>query len=76
MIKVKDGSSVEAGDIVANWDPHTHPIISEVAGKVELSGMEDGITVKSQTDELTGLSTTEVLDPLKIVLQRVKISVL
>ena len=62
VIKVKDGSSVEAGDIVANWDPHTHPIISEVAGKVELSGMEDGITVKSQTDELTGLSTTEVLD--------------
>lgn len=62
VIKVKDGSTVEAGDIVANWDPHTHPIISEVAGKVELSGMEDGITVKSQTDELTGLSTTEVLD--------------
>jgi len=62
VIKVKDGSAVEAGDIVANWDPHTHPIISEVSGKVELSGMEDGITVKSQTDELTGLSTTEVLD--------------
>lgn len=62
VIKVKDGSTVEAGDIVANWDPHTHPIISEVSGKVELSGMEDGITVKSQTDELTGLSTTEVLD--------------
>ncbi|WP_286240388.1 DNA-directed RNA polymerase subunit beta' [Neptuniibacter halophilus] len=62
VIKVKDGSAVEAGDIVANWDPHTHPIISEVAGRVELSGMEDGITVKSQTDELTGLSTTEVLD--------------
>ncbi len=62
VIKVKDGSMVEAGDIVANWDPHTHPIISEVSGKVELSGMEDGITVKSQTDELTGLSTTEVLD--------------
>ncbi|MGH1430664.1 MAG: DNA-directed RNA polymerase subunit beta' [Neptuniibacter sp.] len=62
VIKVKDGSAVEAGDIVANWDPHTHPIVSEVSGKVELSGMEDGITVKSQTDELTGLSTTEVLD--------------
>ncbi|MAY41277.1 DNA-directed RNA polymerase subunit beta' [uncultured Neptuniibacter sp.] len=62
VIKVKDGGKVEAGDIVANWDPHTHPIISEVAGRVELSGMEDGITVKSQTDELTGLSTTEVLD--------------
>ncbi len=63
VIKVKDGATVEAGAIVANWDPHTHPIISEVAGKVQLVGMEDGITVKQQTDELTGLSTTEVLDP-------------
>ena len=62
VIKVQDGGSVEAGDIVANWDPHTHPIISEVGGRVAMSGMEDGITVKSQTDELTGLSTTEVLD--------------
>ncbi len=62
VIKVKDGDSVDAGDIVANWDPHTHPIITEVGGKVEFVGMEDGITVKRQTDELTGLSTIEVLD--------------
>ena len=63
LIKVQDGSSVDAGAIVANWDPHTHPIISEVAGKIEFVGMEDGITVKQQTDELTGLSTIEILDP-------------
>ncbi|WP_261842611.1 DNA-directed RNA polymerase subunit beta' [Aliamphritea ceti] len=63
MIKVQDGSSVDAGAIVANWDPHTHPVISEVAGKIEFVGMEDGITVKQQTDELTGLSTIEILDP-------------
>ena len=63
VIKVQDGSSVDAGAIVANWDPHTHPIISEVAGKIEFVGMEDGITVKMQIDELTGLSTMEVLDP-------------
>ncbi|MBR9868793.1 MAG: DNA-directed RNA polymerase subunit beta' [Oceanospirillales bacterium] len=63
VIKVKDGSRVEAGSIVANWDPHTHPIISEVAGKLEFVGIDDGITVKQQTDELTGLSTIEVLDP-------------
>ncbi|MBE9396932.1 DNA-directed RNA polymerase subunit beta' [Pontibacterium sp. N1Y112] len=62
VIKTKDGKSVNAGDIVANWDPHTHPIITEVGGKVEFAGMEDGITVKRQTDELTGLSTIEVLD--------------
>ena len=63
VIKVKDGDRVEAGSIVANWDPHTHPIISEVAGKLEFVGIDAGLTVKQQTDELTGLSTIEVLDP-------------
>jgi len=62
VIKAKDGDAVEAGAIVANWDPHTHPIVSEVAGRIEFAGMEDGITVKRQTDDLTGLTTIEVLD--------------
>ncbi len=62
LIGVKDGDAVNAGAVVANWDPHTHPIISEVEGTVVFSGMEDGITVKQTIDELTGLSTTEVLD--------------
>jgi len=63
VIGVKEGDQVNAGDIVVNWDPHTHPIISEVAGKGLFSGFEDGITIKRQTDELTGLSSIEVLDP-------------
>ena len=62
MIKVREGSSVEAGAIVANWDPHTHPIVSEIQGKIVFVGLEDGITIKRQTDELTGLSTVEVLE--------------
>jgi len=62
VIKVQDGGAVNSGDIVANWDPHTHPIISEAGGKLAFVGMEDGITVKRQTDELTGLATIEILD--------------
>jgi DNA-directed RNA polymerase subunit beta' len=62
IIKVRDGDTVDAGAVVANWDPHTHPIITEVAGRLQFVGMEDGITIKRQTDELTGLSTIEVLD--------------
>jgi len=61
-IKVGDNVQVSAGDIVANWDPHTHPIITEVAGTVKFSGMEEGITIKRQTDELTGLSSIAVMD--------------
>jgi DNA-directed RNA polymerase subunit beta' len=62
-IKLADKSDVNAGDIIATWDPHTHPIITEVAGKLLYSGMEDGITVRRQTDELTGLTSISVIDP-------------
>lgn len=63
LIKLADQSKVAAGDVIATWDPHTHPIITEVAGKVKFSGMEEGISVKRQTDELTGLSSIAVIDP-------------
>ena len=63
VIKVKDGETVEAGAVVANWDPHTHPMVTEVEGKVAFSGMEDGLTIRSQTDEMTGLTSTAVIDP-------------
>ncbi|WP_461481884.1 DNA-directed RNA polymerase subunit beta', partial [Porticoccus sp.] len=62
-IKVKEGAKVQAGDVVANWDPHTHPIITEVAGQIAFSGMEEGLSTRMQTDELTGLSSISVLDP-------------
>ncbi|WP_435219329.1 DNA-directed RNA polymerase subunit beta' [Luminiphilus sp. nBUS_07] len=61
-IKVRDEAEVTAGDIVANWDPHTHPIITEVAGTVKFSGMDEGVTIKRQTDEFTGLSSISVME--------------
>ena len=63
VIRVKDGDSVKAGDTVATWDPHTHPIVSEVAGKVAFSGMEEGLSIRQQADELTGLTSISVIDP-------------
>lgn len=63
VLSVKDGDQVDAGVVVAKWDPHTHPIIAEAEGVARFGNMEQGITVRTQTDELTGLSTMEVLDP-------------
>ncbi|PCI74864.1 MAG: DNA-directed RNA polymerase subunit beta' [SAR86 cluster bacterium] len=63
LITVGKKSEVEAGQIVATWDPHTHPIVSEVAGRVAFAAMEEGITVREQTDEITGLSSISVIDP-------------
>lgn len=63
VLSVNDGAQVNAGDIVANWDPHTHPIVTEVAGKVAFTDLIEGQTVTKQTDAITGLSTYVVLDP-------------
>ncbi|MCK4608580.1 MAG: DNA-directed RNA polymerase subunit beta' [Gammaproteobacteria bacterium] len=60
-LSVADGAAVKAGAVIAEWDPHTHPIVTEVAGVVRFEDMVDGMTVKHQTDEVTGLSTSVVM---------------
>jgi DNA-directed RNA polymerase subunit beta' len=62
VLSKKDGGSIVAGEIIANWDPHTHPIITEVAGKVQFVDLSDGVTMVRQTDDLTGLSSIIVTD--------------
>ena len=63
VLKKGHDATVEAGEIVANWDPHTHPIVTEVAGKVLFESMIEGVTIRRITDELTGLSSISVIDP-------------
>jgi DNA-directed RNA polymerase subunit beta' len=58
-----DGTKVKAGGVLATWDPHTRPIITEYAGRVKFENVEDGVTVAKQIDEVTGLSTLVVIDP-------------
>jgi DNA-directed RNA polymerase subunit beta' len=59
---INDGDVVTGGQIIATWDPHTHPIISEVAGRISFTDMTEGVAVSQQIDELTGSSTYLVLD--------------
>ena len=62
VVSKNDGKAVKAGDTIANWDPHTHPIITEVKGKVQFVDLIDGVTMVRQTDELTGLSSIVITD--------------
>jgi DNA-directed RNA polymerase subunit beta' len=62
-ITANDGDTAKAGEVLANWDPHTHPVITEIAGFVKLADFEDGVTVSRQTDDITGLSSMVVIDP-------------
>ncbi|WP_339652265.1 DNA-directed RNA polymerase subunit beta' [Halopseudomonas pelagia] len=62
VISIKEGEKVTAGQVVAKWDPHTHPIVTEISGTVAFFGMEENITIKRTADELTGLTNLEVMD--------------
>jgi DNA-directed RNA polymerase subunit beta' len=63
VLHVRDGDSVDGGQMVANWDPHTHPVVTEVAGVLRFVDFVEGVTVQKQTDDVTGLSSVVVLDP-------------
>ena len=59
---VKDAEAVQPGQLVASWDPHTHPVVTEVSGYLKFEDFIDGVTVTSQVDEITGLTSIVVLD--------------
>ncbi|HWQ94618.1 MAG TPA: DNA-directed RNA polymerase subunit beta', partial [Gammaproteobacteria bacterium] len=58
-----ESDEVVPGQIVAHWDPHTHPVITEVAGRIRFSDFVEGVTVHRQADEVTGLTSMVVTDP-------------
>ena len=60
-LTVEDGDKVMAGQVIASWDPHYHPIVSEVNGYVSYVEMEEGRSVRTQVDEETGLSILSVI---------------
>ncbi len=63
VLSVEEGSKINAGDIIVNWDPHTHPVITEVDGVIELIDFVDNVTVQEKSDEVTGLTSRVVTDP-------------
>jgi DNA-directed RNA polymerase subunit beta' len=64
-ISIAEGTHVPAGQVVATWDPHTHPVVTEVAGFLRFQDFVDGLTITRQVDEVTGLSSVVVMDGTK-----------
>ncbi len=60
ILSVKEGGKVSSGDVLCQWDPHTHPVITEVGGLLQFGNFEG--TVEENVDELTGLTTHVVKD--------------
>ena len=62
LVHYKDGGKVKAKDKIADWDPHTHPIIAEYSGRVIFADFSEGVTVNKSSDPITGLNFFEMID--------------
>jgi DNA-directed RNA polymerase subunit beta' len=62
VIKVTEGDIVKPGTTLVEWDPFTVPIITEVSGKVKYGDLVDGVTIKEQVDDATGLTHKAVIE--------------
>jgi len=61
-LKKRAGDAVVAGELIAEWDPYTVPMLTEVAGTVKFGDIAEGVTMEEQFDERTGLSTRVIID--------------
>ena len=61
-LKVKDSSSVKRGELIAEWDPFSIPILAEVDGTIKYGDIIEGKTMQEQVDEVTGLSRKVIIE--------------
>ncbi|MCU1285160.1 MAG: DNA-directed polymerase beta subunit [Acidobacteriales bacterium] len=55
-VKVTDGAAVTLGQVMAEWDPYTFAILTEIGGTVQFKDLQEGVTLNEEVDEVTGLS--------------------
>jgi DNA-directed RNA polymerase subunit beta' len=62
ILNVKEGEVLKPGVTIAEWDPYSNPIVSEVTGRVAYEGIEEGISMTEQVDPVTGFSTKVIVE--------------
>src|SRR5206468_9023216 len=61
-IKVEEGTAVQLGQVLVEWDPYTFAILTEIGGTVQFKDLQEGVTLHEEVDEVTGLSRHVVAD--------------
>ena len=61
-LRVDEGDTISRGQRIAEWDPYTMPILTEVNGVVEFEDLVDGVSIREVADEATGISSRVVVD--------------
>jgi DNA-directed RNA polymerase subunit beta' len=61
-LRVPPEGAVKAGDLLAEWDPYTMPILTEISGRVRFGDVVEGVTMEEQLDEVTGLTRKVIIE--------------
>ncbi len=61
-LRVDEGDNVKRGDRLAEWDPYTRPVLTEIEGLVEFEDLVEGVSVSEQRDESTGITNSVIID--------------
>ncbi len=62
ILNFKEGQEVKKGDVLAEWDPYSNPIVADVTGVVVFQDIEEGVTMSEQVDPVTGFATKVITD--------------
>ncbi len=62
-LKVKDGQKIKEGQMLAEWDPYSIPILTELPGRVKFGDIIEGVTMQEKVDDFTGLSRKVIIEP-------------
>ena len=63
QLHILEGETVEPGTIIADWDPYTIPIVSEMAGTVKFGDIIEGVTMQERVDPVTGKANMVIIQP-------------
>jgi len=61
-LKVQDGQKVDVGQKLVEWDPYSLPILTEIGGRIKFGDVTEGVTMREEVDEVTGLSRKVIID--------------
>jgi DNA-directed RNA polymerase subunit beta' len=61
-LRVDDGAKVKRGDRLAEWDPYTRPVLTEIEGIVDFEDLVEGVSVSERKDESTGITNSVIVD--------------
>ncbi|HEX2379649.1 MAG TPA: DNA-directed RNA polymerase subunit beta' [Methyloceanibacter sp.] len=61
-LRVEDGDKIKRGDRLAEWDPYTRPVLTEIEGTVDFEDLVEGVSVSERRDESTGITNSVIVD--------------